>query len=256
MQELELGFQWDGKLPDLINSSYDCVDIKGWYSEKRYVTIKNFQFINFRKPIQPKSMLGWVHLDSLRFINCTFKDINFIGAVPIDRSNFKGCTFENCLFSDHLRWTKFDNCSFKFCLFGGYFHGVTFRSNCTFTDILIKFYSDDCYFFGKCLSTAPDNIFEHLEVSKEKEEEILNYFYNKEINELKEKFPIGGDHYYDKNLHSIDKKPEFWVKDKIKDYFFDFTHSVLERRIVGEFYKCYIPFKESLSEAEFLKLKR
>jgi len=138
----------------------------------------------------------WVHLNKITFVDCTFKDVNFAGAVPMDNAKFRKCSFENCILTDHIRWTTFDNCSFKFCLFSGYFHGSTFKKNCTYENVLFEFYGDDSFFNGKKITNKDYDIFKKNILSKntKSRNEILEYFYPIEILEMK-KYIIGNKYY-------------------------------------------------------------
>lgn len=187
-------------IEDFIDRNDDVIDLIGWsYDGPEEVTIKNWKFINYKASVITVRIDKWVHLNKITFVDCTFKDVNFVGAVPMDKSKFRRCSFENCILTDHIRWNTFDNCSFNFCLFSGYFHGNTFKKSCTYENVLFEFYGGDSFFNGKKRTNKDYLLFKEDILSKNTKSriEILKYFYPNEMN-IFEKYVIGNTYYIKK----------------------------------------------------------
>jgi hypothetical protein len=224
------------KLADLISSKESIVKLVGWSSDDD-VVIKNWKFIDYKRiPSQVKSnsINKWVQLNQVSFVDCTFKDINFIGGVPMDGCSFKNCTFENCLLTNHIRWCNFNKCSFNFCIFAGYFHGSKFNANCKFEKVLLS-----CY--GDIYSTLRKG----AKCTKDEKIELLKYFYPIEA-EVFNIYKVG-DPYFVKRfngdwnkkemdkyeMYKIDNKNYF--KDTVKKIEFDLTNYEPMIQIVGKY---------------------
>lgn len=122
-------------LNDLINSTLEEIKIVGQSSDDDDVIIENWNFINYKR--LPNETYGKsVHLKGISFTNCTFKDVNFVGGVPITNCKFKNCVFENCILTDLIKDTKFKECRFIFCIIGGEFLRTKMKKTCTFEKVL------------------------------------------------------------------------------------------------------------------------
>jgi len=226
----------NGIIEDLIDSDENMIELIGWSSNEP-VTIKNWKFINFKRPPSTITIqcYKWIYFNQITFINCTFKDINFMGGVPMDRCDFKNCTFENCMLTDHIRWNTFTSCKFNFCLFAGYFHENKFSASCKYDKVLLS-----CY----------GNIYKSLKngatCTKSERLEILKYFYSQEAtvyDEFKK-----GDSYFAKKFKfegfkkEMDKlttheiNGEKYYKDIVKEIDFNLNSYKPEVRIVGKKY--------------------
>lgn len=212
-------------IDDLIDYTGNEVELVGWSCREGNVIIKNWKFINYKGSTSGYSKR--IHLNALNFVNCTFKDVNFAGAVPMDNCFFKKCTFENCILTDHIRWTSFDNCEFNFCLFSGYFHGSTFKKTCSYDNVLLEFYGDDSYFDGnKTNKNGYDNFYKNIIAKNTKSRnDILTYFYPSEMSEIL-KYPIAIKFYYSTNeWYFKPKNPNYKIIDG-KEYYEDIVSDI------------------------------
>lgn len=247
------------KIEDLINYTGNEVELVGWSCDNGPVVIKDWKFINYKAPTSGYSKR--VHLNAINFVNCTFKDVNFAGAVPMHNCSFKNCTFENCILTDHIRWDVFEKCSFDFCLFSGYFHGSTFKKTCTYNNVLLEFYGDDSYFEGnktnkKGFSTFCIDVTSKNKISRD---DMLRYFYPKEMSEIL-KYSIGSRFYYSTSAWYYKPKKYSYRTINGKEYFEDFMQSITidlkhykpEIRVCGEH---SVLIEECISEKWVRKMK-
>jgi hypothetical protein len=116
--------------------------------------------------------------------------------------------------------------------------------------VLLEFYGEDSYFFGKRVSSHGHEIFKAIQVTKDKRNEIITYFYPTEISKLVN-FQIGSRFYYEKPRFSFDIKlpHKFWVKDMVKEITFGFMHGKIEIRIVGKY---HMEIDKCMTEKDFL----
>lgn len=241
---MEIRFEEDNPvIEDLIDSKENEIELNGCPLD---VIIKDWKFINYkREPNKVYLCKGdrSVHFHELTFQNCTFKDVNFIGFVPIDGCVFENCTFQNCLLTDHIRWTKFDNCSFSFCLFAGYFHGCNFKKNCTFDKVSDKFHEKGTAFMG-IKKWKEKKLRKLFNCSEEDKKTILEYFYPMEMKECY-KFVIGSPYYIEKtkdnkcyhmnNFKVVIINGKEYYKDTVKKYWIGLDHHEPEIRIIGNY---------------------
>lgn len=208
------------KMDDLIDSKDDTIELVGWSCDSGDVTIKDWKFINYKRPADKIHEYSHrVHLNDIIFENCTFKDVNFAGAVPIHGCIFENCTFENCMLTDHIRWSRFIKCTFTFCLFSGYFHDSVVEKSCKFKDVSLDYYTGE-----KEKTTMSGNI----GCNKKKRMEILKYFYPNEISKI-EKFVKGKPFFIlatenDKARPKININGKSCYKDIFEKYNIELTH--------------------------------
>jgi len=130
-------------IDDVIDLEDDVFEIITPLSSE--IKIKNLNFKNFKNSI---------YIKRVRFYDSNFDVVHFSKVKnnyfqnSVEKSFFKNCTFNNCVFSS-IRKTKFDKCSFNNCIFGGQFEFSTVRSNCKIENSLLILSSGyESYFFG------------------------------------------------------------------------------------------------------------
>ncbi len=218
------------KIKDLINSKEDRVSLVHYGYDKPVV--KNWIFTNYKRTPEEvakaeNTIDKWVYLYGVEFVDCHFKDVNFIGGVPIDGCTFKNCTFENCLLTDHIRWSEFYDCKFNFCIFGGYLHGTDFKK-CKFSKVLIAGYGNVVALQNKC------------KCDSDMELELFKYFYPVE-SQVFETYKIGEPYLiktfdgYHKKYKTYKIEETIYFKDKVKRIEFTLEHYKPEIRIIGRY---------------------
>lgn len=223
---------------DLISSNDEEIELNGWRSDDE-VIVKDWKVINFKRPpseTYSDEINKWVHLNGIIFENCLFKDVNFIGAVPMDCCEFNNCIFENCLLTDHIRWNTFNKSTFTNCIFAGYFHGNKFKPNCKFNKVYL---SDFCY------GNIPQSLITKTSCSESEKLELLKYFYPIE-SKVFDDYKVGSPYLikvetFDfinirkdiKRIYEINGVEYF--KNIVKDIKFDLTNYEPIIRICGDF---------------------
>jgi len=224
------------KIDDIINSEEEYIELDG-YPCKNGAVIKNWNFINYKRPsdkVSSSSMSKWVYFVHITFIDCVFKDVNFIGGITLDDCVFKNCTFENCLLTDHIRWCYFQRCTFKSCILAGTFQRSPFSKSCKFNKVSV-----DCC--GDVYSILINN-----QCTEDERIELLRYFYPVE-SKVFDIYKVGDPYFVrkfdDDFINDYMSECEIckingndYYKDVIKEIEFSLSNYAPDVRIAGKYH--------------------